>query len=119
MRSLTDEEIDALAHRLTGHYPIGPIGPDGQPEFGFREFPTAPIFHEASAALRQLLTERRALRAKAEALEKAIVKTAIPLEVLRLSDGEKPIPDISPSLRAAIHAGCAAITAALDSAEGK
>ncbi len=40
-----------LTDRLRGKYANGPTMPNGEPEFGWREFPTPPVQHEAAAAL--------------------------------------------------------------------
>ncbi len=54
-----------LIDRLRGKYACGPIMENGEPEFGWREFQTAPIQHEAadrleylSQALREAEAER-------------------------------------------------------------
>lgn len=41
---------------------MGPHLPNGDPEFGWRQFEATPINIEAAAALRQLLEENRILR---------------------------------------------------------
>jgi hypothetical protein len=44
-----DVEIsNRLIDRLRGRYATGPIMPNGESEFGWREFPTPPIQHEAA-----------------------------------------------------------------------
>jgi len=40
-----------LVDRLRGRYACGPIMPNGEPEFGWREFETPPIQKEAASAL--------------------------------------------------------------------
>lgn len=47
----TVEVSDKLTDRLRGRYAQGPTMANGEPEFGWREFPTPPIQHEAAAAL--------------------------------------------------------------------
>ena len=42
---------DKLIDRLRGRYACGPIMPNGEPEFGWREFDTPPISKEAASAL--------------------------------------------------------------------
>lgn len=42
---------DKLIDRLRGRYACGPIMPNGEPEFGWREFEVPPIQHEAASAL--------------------------------------------------------------------
>lgn len=37
-----------LTDRLRGRYANGPTMPNGEPEFGWREFPTPPVQHEAA-----------------------------------------------------------------------
>lgn len=43
-----------LTDRLRGRYAIGPTLPNGEPEFGWRQFETPPIQHEAADALDKL-----------------------------------------------------------------
>lgn len=50
---------DRLTDRLRGKYANGPTMENGEPEFGWREFPTPPIQHEAAS-------EIECLRAKIE-----------------------------------------------------
>jgi hypothetical protein len=40
-----------LTDRLRGRYACGPIMPNGEPEFGWREFETPPIQKEAASAI--------------------------------------------------------------------
>ena len=42
---------DRLTDRLRGRYASGPTMANGEPEFGWREFPTPPVQHEAAKAL--------------------------------------------------------------------
>lgn len=50
-----DVEISArLTDRLRGRYAIGPTMPDGEPEFGWRQFETPPIQHEAAIEIERL-----------------------------------------------------------------
>lgn len=53
-----------LARRMIGIYPVGPILPSGEPEFGYRVFPTLPngserppIYGEAHKMILELLVE--------------------------------------------------------------
>lgn len=39
---------DRLVDRLRGKYAIGPVMPNGEPEFGWREMPVPPIHKEAA-----------------------------------------------------------------------
>ncbi len=57
---------DRLVDRLRGKYASGPHLPNGQPEFGWRQFQAPPIQHEAAQriealelALRQIWSETR------------------------------------------------------------
>ena len=71
---------DGLVDRLRGKYASGPHLPNGNPEFGWRQFQAPPIQHEAAAyiealelALHQILghgniTGQRARKIAAEAL---------------------------------------------------
>lgn len=45
---------NALVDRLRGKYASGPTMPNGEPEFGWRHFETAPIQHEAAAEIERL-----------------------------------------------------------------
>lgn len=51
------EVSDRLLDRLRGKYAIGPMLPNGEPEFGWREFPTTPIQLEAAAEIERLLKD--------------------------------------------------------------
>lgn len=63
--------MNDIIDRLLCRYAMGPIMPNGEPEFGWRDFsgpavermtlPT-PIMREAAEAIRDLLAERDALR---------------------------------------------------------
>jgi hypothetical protein len=57
-----DIEIsDRLTDRLRGKYACGPAMPDGEPEFGWRQFEAPAIQHEAATALDLLQAELAAL----------------------------------------------------------
>lgn len=43
-----------LTDRLRGRYASGPTMPNGEPEFGWREFQTPPVQHEAAAKIERL-----------------------------------------------------------------
>lgn len=47
-----------LILRLRGRYATGPTLENGEPEFGWREFPTPPIQHEAAAEIERLRADR-------------------------------------------------------------
>jgi hypothetical protein len=50
-----DVQVSArLTDRLRGKYAVGPIVPDGEPEFGWRLFPVPPIQPEAAAEIDRL-----------------------------------------------------------------
>jgi hypothetical protein len=53
--------IDRLTDRLRGNYACGPHLPNGQPEFGWRQFQAPPIQHEAAAVLDAVIAELRRL----------------------------------------------------------
>jgi hypothetical protein len=57
-----------LIDRLRGRYANGPIMPNGEPEFGWREFQTPPVQHEAAAEIERLRARTETL---AFALERA------------------------------------------------
>lgn len=46
-----------LVDRLRGKYAIGPTMPNGEPEFGWRQFETPPIQHEAADEIERLTRE--------------------------------------------------------------
>lgn len=48
------EVHDGLIDRLRGRYGIGPIMENGEPEFGWRQFETSPIQHEAADRIEKL-----------------------------------------------------------------
>lgn len=43
-----------LTDRLRGRYACGPTLPNGDPEFGWREFTTPPVQHEAADEIERL-----------------------------------------------------------------
>ena len=45
---------DRLVDRLRGQYACGPHLPNGNPEFGWRQFQAPPIQHEAAAEIERL-----------------------------------------------------------------
>lgn len=45
---------DQLVDRLRGKYASGPHLPNGNPEFGWRQFQAPPIQHEAAARIEKL-----------------------------------------------------------------
>jgi hypothetical protein len=55
---------DRLTDRLRGRYAVGPTLPDGEPEFGWNQFETPPIQHEAADEIDRLRKENYALRAQ-------------------------------------------------------
>ena len=55
------EISNKLTDRLRGRYASGPTMPDGEPEFGWREFPVPPIQVEAAAEIERLQAELAAL----------------------------------------------------------
>lgn len=48
---------DRIIDRLRGKYACGPHLPNGNPEFGWRQFEAPPIQHEAAARIEALETE--------------------------------------------------------------
>jgi hypothetical protein len=57
---------DRLTDRLRGKYACGPVMPNGEPEFGWRQWDTLPIQHEAADRIEAL---EAALHYAVEALE--------------------------------------------------
>ena len=51
-----------LTDRLRGRYANGPTLANGEPEFGWREFPTPPIQKEAAAEIERLTIENWQLK---------------------------------------------------------
>lgn len=51
------EVSDRLVDRLRGKYASGPMLPNGEPEFGWRQFETSPIQHEAANEIDRLNLE--------------------------------------------------------------
>jgi len=45
---------DRLTDRLQGRYAMGPHMPNGDPEFGWRQFESPPIQHEAAQEIKRL-----------------------------------------------------------------
>ncbi len=68
------EVSDKLVDRLRGKYAIGPHLPNGNPEFGWRQFQAPPIQHEAAD--------------KIEALEAEITRFRTELETARSEERE-------------------------------
>jgi hypothetical protein len=70
---------DRIGDRLRGRYACGPTLENGEPEFGWREFETPPIQHEAAvlidvlrAALEQIANDLSASVFSKDAANKAI-----------------------------------------------
>jgi hypothetical protein len=64
---------DRLTDRLRGKYASGPRLPNGNPEFGWRQFQAPPIQHEAAARIEALEAELagcRACRAKIDCISR-------------------------------------------------
>ncbi len=58
-----DVEVSSkLTDRLRGKYACGPIMPNGEPEFGWRQFETPPVQHEAATALEAQAKEIEVLK---------------------------------------------------------
>jgi len=55
-----------LTDRLRGKYAIGPVQPNGEPEFGWRQFETPPIQHEAADYIEALEAALRLARKRLE-----------------------------------------------------
>lgn len=55
------EVSDNLLDRLRGRYAMGPALPNGEPEFGWREFPTPPIQKEAAQVIERMSSVLRAI----------------------------------------------------------
>lgn len=52
---------DKLVDRLRGKYASGPHLPNGNPEFGWRQFQSPPIQHDAAARIEKLEAALRAM----------------------------------------------------------
>lgn len=64
--------FDTLVERLRGQYRVGPHLPNGDPEFGWRQFQAPPIQHDAAARIEELEAERDMLLEALERCDKAI-----------------------------------------------
>jgi hypothetical protein len=72
------EISNRLVDRLRGKYASGPHLPNGNPEFGWRQFQAPPIQHEAAAEIERLTSEIDSLKALvSEMIQKAEPVTAI------------------------------------------
>lgn len=56
---------DLLVDRLRGKYASGPHLPNGNPEFGWRQFQAPPIQHEAAARIEELEAAMRHIQGMA------------------------------------------------------
>jgi hypothetical protein len=70
---------DRLVDRLRGKYASGPHMPNGNPEFGWRQFQAPPIQHEAAARIEELeaaqksiMWENAGLRVQVNTLERRV-----------------------------------------------
>lgn len=57
-----------LVDRLRGRYAMGPMMTDGEPEFGWREFKTPPVQHEAAVEIERLQSDWRVQQQRASTL---------------------------------------------------
>ena len=53
-----------ICDKLRGRYATGPTMANGEPEFGWREFPTPPIQHEAADLIESMLAALKSLSAR-------------------------------------------------------
>lgn len=60
---------DRLTDRLRGKYACGPMLPNGEPEFGWRQFETSPVQHEAAAEIEKLRADLNLCRAERDAAD--------------------------------------------------
>lgn len=67
---------NALCDRLRGKYASGPHLPNGNPEFGWRQFQAPPIQHEAAAEIERL---RAQLQGAQQALKLQAINSGIQL----------------------------------------
>jgi hypothetical protein len=63
---------DNLTDRLRGRYASGPHLPNGNPEFGWRQFQAPPIQHEAAAVIESLSISSATLKDRIHDLEAAL-----------------------------------------------
>lgn len=63
------EVSNNLVDRLRGKYACGPMLPNGEPEFGWRQFETAPVQHEAAAEIEKLRADLDLCRAERDAAD--------------------------------------------------
>jgi hypothetical protein len=74
---------DRLVDRLRGRYACGPTMPNGEPEFGWREFQTSPIQHEAAAEIERLRRELDAANSNHRSMAHQLAETGIRLEAIK------------------------------------
>lgn len=60
---------NSLTDRLRGKYANGPTMPNGEPEFGWREFPVPPIQKEAAGEIERLSADLNLCRAERDAAD--------------------------------------------------
>jgi hypothetical protein len=68
---------ERLVDRLRGKYASGPHLPNGNPEFGWRQFQSPPIQHEAAARIEELEARIERLAGALEEIEKPTYGTEI------------------------------------------
>lgn len=71
-----------LTDRLRGKYANGPTIANGEPEFGWREFPTPPIQHDAAAEIERL---QETIRIAAVAIEQLPANSVTDIEIKRVA----------------------------------
>lgn len=75
------EVSNKLVDRLRGKYANGPTMPNGDPEFGWRQFQTPPIQHEAAREIEQLKAERDAAQEVSRTAERYVEAMKLRLEI--------------------------------------
>lgn len=63
------EVSNNLVDRLRGKYAVGPMQPNGEPEFGWRQLETSPVQHEAAAEIEKLRADLNLCRAERDAAD--------------------------------------------------
>jgi hypothetical protein len=83
---------DRLVDRLRGKYAMGPHLPNGNPEFGWRQFQAPPIQHEAAARIEELEAKLAALPAPLEEIVEVLTPFARFTDALELLSGPYRCP---------------------------
>lgn len=92
---------DNLVDRLRGKYANGPTMPNGEPEFGWRQFPTPPIQIAAADEIDRLRADLDLCRAERDAADQVSLAARRLVEAMRARLNEavdllRPLADLGP-----------------------